>query len=116
MTPTEYDTLITKLLNIVLKKTYNNELKWISSLNADNSIKYETIIMPQKITITFIIPQFVTKPIVYVTADNECAQISWTVCNTVKNSVAETMAYELKCVISSNSDHSVFNKLRKMII
>lgn len=112
----EYNSIATKLLDIVLKKTYDSELKWTSSFNADNSIKYETVIMPQRITMTVIIPQFVSSPIIYVTIDNECTQINWTICNTVKNSVAETMAYELKCVLSSNSDHSVFDKLKNLII
>ena len=112
----EYNSIVTNLLEIVLKRTYTRELKWTSSFNADNSIKYETVVMPQRITVTFIIPQFASSPIIYITIDNECTKINWIVCNTVKNSVAEKLAYELKCVISSYSDHSILDKLKNLII
>lgn len=121
MSPTEYDTLMTKLLDIVLQKTYDDELEWVSSIGTDGSIKYETTLMPQEIAITCVLTES-NKQFeqyycdIFITIDKVCTRISWFKCDTVQNSNSRAKAAELKFALLNNSKDFVLNKLRKMII
>lgn len=119
MSPIEYDTLMSKLMDIILEKSYSGELEWASTINSDGAIKYETILFLHGVTITCILicnVPMINSIDIYIKLDDMFIKIDWNVCGLINNSEVETKAYELKCVLESRSSKFVLNKLKNLII
>lgn len=121
MTPVEYNDLMEKLLNIVLQKTYDDELEWVNSIGMDGSIKYETALMRQEINITCVLTesnrQYETYDAnMFITINNVCMPVSWFACDMVESSECRAKASELKFVLLENSKKFVLNKLKNLIV
>ncbi len=112
MTINEYNSLMDNFMDSLLKKSYNNELKWASSVNSDGSITYEAIILPEDIAVTFIIYEN-RRVNIYITIDNCCTKIN---CNISANSNVEMKIYELKCVLENNANKVVLNRLKELVV
>ncbi|MCI5945695.1 MAG: hypothetical protein MRZ39_02160 [Oscillospiraceae bacterium] len=121
MTSIEYNDIMEKLLNIVLQKTYNAELEWVTSIGTDGSMKYETTLMPQEITITCVLNilnrQYETYDAdMFITINNVCMPFSWFACDMIESSECRAKASELRFVLLENSKKFVLSKLKDLII
>lgn len=114
----EYNTIMNKLMDIILEKTYSDELTWVSTINSNDSIKYETQLFLKGITITCILisPISVIDSIdIYIKFDDILMKIDWDVCKLSPNPKVEVKACELNIILKNRSNELVLKKLKNLI-
>ena len=112
MTINEYTSILEILMDSLLEKTYNNKLKWSSTVNSNSSITYKATILPEMITVICIIYENGCINI-YIIIDNCCTKINSNICC---NNNVEKKIYELKCILEEASHNTVIYKLKDLIV